>query len=216
LSNIANKIRFISLLNDILREQNIKTALASADADTDIASAALHLAATGQVVAVAADDTDVLVLLVHHMISSMEDIYFAYQNRCKNGYDFRTFSIRSIQNKLGETACQQILTVHAIGGCDTSSALFGVGKGTVFKKLSCSSSSPELVNIFQDESATTEQVSASGQQLLSILYCGSPAEKLNKLRYMLYCKMVAESSITPKPEKLLCCIVQQLPWRELQ
>jgi len=81
LSNIANKIRFISLLNDILREQNIKTALASADTDTDIASAALHLAATGQVVAVAADDTDVLVLLVHHMISSMEDIYFAYQNR---------------------------------------------------------------------------------------------------------------------------------------
>lgn len=48
---------------------------AQCDADTNIVKAAIHGAQLGQVATVVADDTDVLVLLVHHFQSHWADIY---------------------------------------------------------------------------------------------------------------------------------------------
>jgi len=44
-------------------------------------------------------------------------------------------SIYSLQRKLGSTVCQQLLVVHASGGCDTTSASLAMEKVKYFRGL---------------------------------------------------------------------------------
>jgi len=171
---------------------------AEADADTDIVATALNKAANQQSVAVAADDTDILVLLVHHLNDEMHDILFVPQNRRR----FKQVSIRDIQQAVGKQTCRQLLAVHAIGGCDTVSAIFGIGKGTVLKRLTAGTQFIASTDVLQDRCATVEDVISEGLKLLVGVYGGKPSESLNRLRYQLYCKMATESTLRPKPQRL--------------
>ena len=47
----------------------------------------------------------------------------------------KCINVSAVQMKIGNSACERILAVHAMGGCDTTSAIFGLGKGTVFSKI---------------------------------------------------------------------------------
>jgi hypothetical protein len=67
LANGLNKMNFITLLSKHLTAEGIAVRQAKDDADTEIVKAALELASQQQVTAVVADDTDVLVLLTHHL-----------------------------------------------------------------------------------------------------------------------------------------------------
>jgi len=67
LSNGNNKSQFIKLLSKHPTDDGHIVTQATGDADTDIAKAAIDIAASGKAVTVVADDTDVLVLLVHHL-----------------------------------------------------------------------------------------------------------------------------------------------------
>ena len=40
-----------------------------------------------------------------------------------------TVSIHSAVRKLGMELCENILFIHALLGCDTTSSVFGIGKG---------------------------------------------------------------------------------------
>ena len=70
-----NKQQFIKLLNNDLREAGHTFGESIGDADTDIAATSLSLGQTDHVT-VAADDTDVLVLILYHWTSVMVDIHF--------------------------------------------------------------------------------------------------------------------------------------------
>ena len=81
------------------------------DADTDIASTALKLAESGDEVsvAVAADDTDILVMLVYHLLPDMADIFLYPMQK-------REINVRQLQDHLGHQTCKQILVVYACSG----------------------------------------------------------------------------------------------------
>jgi len=198
LANQKNKVSFIKLLSSCLRMKGFVVIEAEADADTDIVATALNKAANQQSVAVAADDTDILVLLVHHLNDEMHDILFVPQNRRR----FKQVSIRDIQQAVGKQTCRQLLAVHAIGGCDTVSAIFGIGKGTVLKRLTAGTQFIASTDVLQDRCATVEDVISEGLKLLVGVYGGKPSESLNRLRYQLYCKMATESTLRPKPQRL--------------
>ena len=102
---------------------------------------------------VAADDTDILVLLIHHLHESMSEIYFVSQARKHGNAECKLIRIRAVQKAIGSSACRQIPTIHAIAGCDTTSAIFGFGKGTVFKKLTKYIHSEKLTEIQIDRDA---------------------------------------------------------------
>ena len=105
------------------------------DADVDIATAALNEARHTSVT-VAAEDTDILVLLAYHLSDDMNDIIMLSQTTSKQTGQCGSFSIRDIQHSLGKTLCNQLPAVHAIGGCDTTSGIYGIGKGTILSRLS--------------------------------------------------------------------------------
>ena len=73
LLNEGNKAQFITLLSHYLKSDAQIVHNSTGDADTMIVARALHMAMEGTEVA---DDTDVLILLMHHWVESMADVYF--------------------------------------------------------------------------------------------------------------------------------------------
>ena len=71
-------------------------------------------------------------------------------------------NIKCIKNCLGESICQRLLFAHAFLGCDTTSRLYGVGKGVALKQLLTKNSMfLTAADVFLNrESATSEIVKA--------------------------------------------------------
>ena len=93
--------------------------------------------------------------------------------------------------------------IHAVGGCDTTSALYGIGKATVFRRITAVRANKHLVYTTQNENANKDEVITAGLSLTVRLCGGKPADKLNKMRHEVYCKLVATSSVRLLPQKLL-------------
>ena len=72
-----------------------------------------------------ADDTDIVVLLLHHATS---EIYMETKQH--------KFSINVAREVLVREMCMCLPSVHAMSGCDTTSAFLGDGKGKTHETLS--------------------------------------------------------------------------------
>ena len=80
-------------------------------------------------VEVHADDTDIAMMLVHHWKDNLHEIIFCgTQSR-------KCWSIREASQSLSQKIKDIILFIHAFSGCDTTSALYGVGKTSMLKKF---------------------------------------------------------------------------------
>ena len=93
MTNERNKSQFIPLLKDYLEERGFEVHQGMNDADTDIVKAALDLALVENVTVVA-DDTDVLVLLLHHFKREMNDVFFYSEASRRSKEGPKIFSIR--------------------------------------------------------------------------------------------------------------------------
>ena len=80
-------------------------------------------------VEVHADDTDIALMLVHHWKVGLHDIIFcATQSR-------KCWSISESSLSMSPKIKDTILFIHAVSGCDTTSALYGIGKPSILKKF---------------------------------------------------------------------------------
>ena len=96
---------------------------------------------------------------------------------------------------IGLEVCNNILFLHAVLGCDTTSQLYGIGKGTSLKKFKSSKHFQEQAKVFAVESATLKDISATGEQVLVNVYNGTPGESLDSLRYKSFCEKVATNTM---------------------
>ena len=132
LGNVENKQNFITLLANHHRNQGCKTIHADYDADTLIVRTAVQCSKTINTVLVG-EDTDLLVLLCYHMNTDFHNIVF--QSEMKASLKkIRIWDIKKTKTVIGQELCKILPFVHAISGCDTTSRLFGVGKGQNVKK----------------------------------------------------------------------------------
>ena len=196
LRNPSNKQRFIRILSSALQLQEIKTHHASADADCLILKT-LDTAIHGDAVLIC-EDTDFLVLLVFHSSAEHNRVFMRSSTfKC----DVRIWDIKQVQGALGPNLCKYILFAHAIGGCDTTSSLFGIGKSLPLKCLKDSSAFKENAHIFM-LSSNHEQIIAAGEGALVVLYGGKPHDTLNKFRHVKYMQKLATSRSSLQPNKL--------------
>ena len=93
-----------------------------------------------------------------------------------------------LKEKLGEDMSNNILFIHAILGCDTPSRIHGIGKGASLKKFLFSHHFRAQAQVFNDISASKEDVVAAGEKALVCLYNGKSDEGLESLRYRRYCE----------------------------
>ena len=77
-------------------------------------------------------DTDVLVLTVHYFpkLKSTEELWIQ-TDVITSTSDLRRFICHSVS----PTFSSILPAVHALTGCDSTSALFGIGKKSVFKAI---------------------------------------------------------------------------------
>lgn len=83
----------------------------------------------------------------------------------------KEINIWNVQQNLGDIACQ-LLVINALGGCDTVSAIHGIGKDTVFKRNTKAEWTRDCTDTLQAKDATTEEVLLAGTKLLSLLHNG--------------------------------------------
>ena len=112
-------------------QSNIIKLHAEEDTDVFTAKTACELATT-KLVCVIAEDTDILVLLCHHMKENTLRLFILISEIINLKHP--TWDIKLMCNKLGSWLCNFLHFLHAICGCDTTSRLFWIGKGAVFKK----------------------------------------------------------------------------------
>ena len=80
-----------------------------------------------------------------------------------------------------------ILFMHAILGCDTTSRLFGIGKGVVLTKANYPLFTDQA-NIFLNNSSSLEQIGKAGERVLMFIYGSNTSESLDNLRYRQFLK----------------------------
>ena len=136
LSNVANKQNFIDTLSHYLQLTGCLTEHAEEDADQLIAQTAVQLAATKNTVLVA-DDTDQVILLCYYADPDGFELFMQCSTRGTTKKN-RIWDITVTQNELGADICNNILFIHAILGCDTTSRLCGLGKGLSLKRFTSS------------------------------------------------------------------------------
>ena len=95
--------------------------------------------------------------------------------------------MKVVKTKLGEGICDNILFLHPIRlGCDTTSRLYEIGKETAIKKCDTCQHFRGQAKLFHSSSIVDEVVTAGENGLVS-LYNGKPGDRLDSLRYRIYC-----------------------------
>lgn len=201
LSCTSNKARFLRALGNFLEERGIDILHASADADLLIVEEAVKLCKTISTVVVG-EDTDLLILLLHHVPQEhSKEAYFYSEG--KKGASGKTWIIKEVQLKLGQSVCQRLLFAHAILGCDTTSRLHGIGKGAALTKLfSQDVGFVSASDVFYQPMSSQEEVATAGEQALAILYGGSKTDQLDHLRYKIFQKRVSVAKSFVRPQDL--------------
>ena len=131
LANKENKQRFIDLLSDKLECHGCQTDHAKSDADLLIVQTAIAAAASqpNNTTVLVAEDTDILILLCFHTQTNMKNIYLKPEPHYGMKKTPRCWNIAVLKSTLGPEVCDNILFVHALLGCDTTSRIYGLGKG---------------------------------------------------------------------------------------
>ena len=165
------------------------------DADTLIVRTAIEYSTSSSVVVVGSD-IDLLILLIQ-LSEKDSQLYFHKPGtgKCPD----KGFFIRCILQHLSD-ASEMLLFLHAMTGCDTTSALYRQGKKKVFTLLQRNRElQHQVVKVFNDPKFSTDSVSSVGKKLLLGLYGASKTTaSLNILRRKLFMKAVANCPIQNK------------------
>jgi len=127
-----------------------------------------------------ADDTDVLVLLVHHFRPHMADVFMLSEKSLHSRACSVVMPVHQIYARIIPVVASALPLIHAISGCDATSAMYGHGKASVFRKID-RSSALDLSATMSDAGSHQESVSAAGLKLISMIHEGKPDESLNHL-----------------------------------
>ena len=203
LANSANKQRFLVILGEKLAESGCHISHAESDADHLIVLTTIEHAKTVATVLVG-DDTYLLILLCHHTPDQgTYNIYMKPESRTTTKKAPRCWDIKLLRRTLGLNICANILFAHAILGCDTTSRLFGIGKGVILKQLKTSLYFHNQAKVFNDTQSAQQQIVAAGENALVIIYGGKVGDTLNKFRLIKFCQKVGSSTSTVQPQTLL-------------
>ena len=136
------------------------------------------------------DDTDLLVLLCFYTRSDSFDRYFKPERKANSRR--RVWNMKKVKEQLGDDVCHDLLFLHAILGCDTTSPIHGIGKAAL-KKYANSLHFREQEKVFNSPS-TVDDIVVAGENALVSLYGGKQGKNLDGMRYQRYCEKLATNS----------------------
>lgn len=120
LDNKSNRAQRILLLAETFGRNGISVQQCPDDVDTSIVRAALD-EARESAVEVRAEDTDVMVMLIHHAANHPIFLTTAKET---------SYDVGKIREALPERYRKYLIFLHSFSGCDTVSAISGFSKST--------------------------------------------------------------------------------------
>lgn len=199
LSHNENKQRFIYLLSDALERAGYEVHHAKGDADLLIVKTAVAIAKDHPTVLVG-DDTDLLILLCHHFVEG--ELYFMPEPKSTSLVGRKYLNIGRVRDTLDNAVVKNILFVHAILGCDTTSRVFGLGKALSMRMIQQKNLFEEQARVFLNSESTREEVIAAGEKAMVLLYKGEETENLDEMRLNRFHLQVARSKTSIHPRNL--------------
>ena len=103
------------------------------------------------------------------------------------------FSTWEIQHAIGGTK-NYLMSLHAVTGCDTVSAIYRQGKSKAFKMVQKKSEYGSL-DTFMKNGGTHEEVKQAGEDFILQIYGASNYSSLNEYRHVAYKRAIARSSL---------------------
>lgn len=185
LDNETNKVRLIKYVKTEFEKSGISVKESNDDADTLIVHTAVENGTNYNLVFIIGNDVDLLVILCGS--TDKNNIYLMKPGRAKiptKYYSTESFSY--------DTVKEHILFIHAISGCDTTSAIFRQGKKKVANLFKIKPNIGELVSIFKNSDADPIALLESGETFLCLLY-GENETSLNHIRYNNFVKSITKS-----------------------
>ncbi|CAB3994258.1 Hypothetical predicted protein [Paramuricea clavata] len=196
LSNNENKQALIHLVSTSMRDRGCHAIQAEGDADVEIVKAAV--ATSSYKTCLICEDTDLLVLLLHHASSNGKKIYF----RSDKGGSTTVLDIKVIKQVLGNEICFNLLFLHAFTGCDTTSRIFGIGKKSVLQKFIKNEATLNSCDkVFSSPNQDTDVIVESGSKAMVASFNGKPGGSLFVIRYSTICKNVSAAKNFVVPER---------------
>lgn len=191
LCNAKNKEQLITMLKDSFAEANIMTKQAQEDADLLIVTTAMDLSKHHNCAVIVGEDVDLLVIMIGRCGGMHPNIYFL-----KPGKGSVSPLIFSHDCQLDHSIADNILFLHAVGGCDTTSALFKIGKMRYLQILKKNPALTEVISIFKDPMADPQSIVSAGHSFLTELFktLDKDATSLDKLRYKSYLRSAYKTS----------------------
>ncbi|GBL75512.1 hypothetical protein AVEN_170863-1 [Araneus ventricosus] len=166
LANPKNKDRLISILVNKFSSLNMACKKADEGADCLIVNSALALAPTHPSAVVISENIDLFVILIG--IFTFGHVYFLKPGKLKIAE-----KIFSPHTALEKTIADNILFIHAMSGCDTTSALFNYGKMKFVNTLKNNHDLLKVIEIFKKPDITPEAVVDAGNRFL-VAFSGYP------------------------------------------
>ena len=199
LSSTKNKTKFIEQFGKFLSEKGCEVIYADGDADVLIVQQAVSSAMKHSTILIG-DDTDLLILLLHHALAVTFPIYLVSEP--KKGKNGKTWDILKIVEVLGSNICHLLLFTHAILGCDTTSKPYGLGKGSALKLLKNNEEFRNLAKVFYNPNATKQEVDTAGENAMALIYGGNNNEDIDSLRYKIFTRKVSAAMSFVKPHDI--------------
>ena len=201
LSNKDNKGRIIRMLGQRLEHVGCETRHAKGDADVLIVETTVQSAMYCETTLVG-DDTGLLVLLCFYVKEDSCEVFFKPEVRSGTKKSPRCWNTKYMQIVLGRAVCNTMLFAHAILGCDTTSRVFGMGKGLALKHIRSDKHFITQAEVFLQENAKLADISGAGEAALVCLYTGAVGDTLYTLRLLRFHQKVATSTCVVQPENL--------------
>lgn len=199
LSNKENKQRFIHLLGHHLEKSGFDVLHAKGDADVLIVKTALEVARNSETVLVGSD-TDLIVLLIHYTTGCHNRVYF--MPPAKSDSPDRYLDIKKAQSVLGDKVCSNILFLHAVLGCDTTSRLFGHGKALALTLVKTSKPFAMAAEMFSQLGASKDDIIQAGEKAVLTIYKAKSEKNLDELRHKRYIELLATRKQVVHPKSL--------------
>ena len=195
LNNAQNKTALIGELTKALLLRGIEVKQASGDADLVIALSAMTAAdiANGRAAVVSRDTADVLVILLARLTRGEVHV------QPQPAKPAKLINIQQVKTDLYPDLCDVLRPLHAMTGCDTTSAPFRKGKK---KPLMLAKRSVEFrshLAIFNNKKSDKVSSAEAGDKLMMIMYNVKQFKTLDMARYFHLKQMITHpglSSIT--------------------
>ena len=137
-----------------------------------------------------AEDTDILVLLIHHTPSAASELFLTTSKG--------TYNVTELFNTLNDNEKKRLLFIHAFTGCDTVSAIYRHTKVSLFNKL-CSDDEDleDEFTVLMSVESLQEDIMEEGVMLFQYIY-GDIDKTLTELRVAKYSKLIISKTLKPE------------------